>query len=254
MDQENRLQSMIADKINQCQRRQIITRTHFLDPFQRSLAESFCKKYNFSRFHFWGGYPSAERTIAFFLPDDHYDYFTDASSIDNDLKVIYVISNGPRKLSHRDYLGAILALGVRREMIGDILVLPDTCQIIIENSIAEFLLNNFLQAGNSSLNISIIEFDQLKIPENSTVKKQVTVASLRLDVMLAAAYDLSRKEAANKIAASLVAVNNRPTNKQDLIINEGDKISLRGKGKFILSRINNLTKKGRYSVTIEKLI
>ena len=146
-----------------------------------------------SAYVFYGGYDDAERTVAAFLPDY-------ASEADIPLCVIRAdTAAGGRKLTHRDYLGSLTGLGIKREMTGDILVRDDGADIIILDDIKDFLLLNYGKAGRTSLDLSALPLSELNIPEAKTVMIKDTVASLRLDNVISSAFKLSRGKAAEAI-------------------------------------------------------
>ncbi len=238
----------IEDKIRQCLDYNIVTNSSFLDMRQRTLAEALCRKEKGLRFCFYGGYEEAERTVAVFLPDY-------AELPDHDpLALLRIAQNGSRVLSHRDYLGSLMGLGIKREMVGDILVRTNGADIVIMKDMGEFLLYHYEKAGRTSLKAEIVSIDNIMIPENSFEEKRDTVASLRLDNLIAAAFSLSRGKAAEAIESGMVFVNGMQSEKADRQIKEGDKLVLRGKGKILLKAVGGVTKKDRVSILIHKYL
>lgn len=223
------------------------THTTFLDMRQRTLAEGICRKSPGLRYAFLGGYDEAERRVAVFLPD--YAVLEE----ENPLKLLRISQSG-RKLSHRDYLGALIGLGVKREVIGDILVREDGADIVILKDMAEFLLYHFDKAGRTSLKGEILDIQDIIVPEGSFEEKRDTVASLRLDNLIASGFSLSRGRALEAISAGLVFVNGLQVDKADRIMKEGDKLVLRGKGKILLKAIGGVTRKDRISIVIQKYV
>ena len=242
----------IEDKLEQCLSQYRIMFTGFLDLRQRSMAEKLCRRIarsaGDSRYTFFGGYEEAERTVAAFLPD-----YADESDIP--LSVIRVTTPaGGRKLTHRDYLGSLTGLGIKREMTGDILVRDDGADIIILDDIKDFLLLNYHQAGRTRLELSSVPLSDLMIPEVRTVMVNDTVASLRLDNIVSSAFKLSRGKAAEAIRSGIVFVNGIQAEKADMKVEEGDKLVLRGKGKAYLREVGGHTRKDRTYVLLERFI
>lgn len=242
----------IEDKFRQCCQQYRITCSSFLDLRQRSLAEQHCKKLcgrgEEVRCEFFGGYDEAERTVALFLPDY-------AQKEDAPLSVIRAqTAAGGKKLTHRDYLGSLMGLGIRREMIGDILISDSGADIIVLEEIREFLLYHYDKAGRTSLKLEEITLDRLHVPNLHTVELKDTVASLRLDNVAASAFSLSRAKAAEAIRSGLVFVNSMQMEKTDFQVQEGDKLVLRGKGKAYLKEVGSRTRKDRIFITIQKFI
>ena len=242
----------IEDKFSQCSSQYRLTYTNFLDMRQRSLAENLCRQLMRGqediRCVFYGGYDEAERTIAAFLPD-----YADES--DCPLFVIRIKApSAGRKLTHRDYLGSLTGLGLKREMIGDILVNDTGADIIVMEDVKDFILMNYDKAGRTSLTTEAVSLDELRIPEARTVTVNDTVASLRLDNVISSAFKLSRAKAAEAIRSGLVFVNSIQSEKTDMQVNEGDKLVLRGKGKAYLREIGGRTRKDRLYITIERYV
>lgn len=224
-----------------------MTSTAFLDMRQRTEVENRFRNRGY-RMVFDGGYEDAERTALVFLPDyiEEYD-----SSEDCPLALIRAgLDKKAKPLTHRDYLGALMGLGIKRECIGDILVRSDGADIFVLKEIKDFLLLNFGQAGRTCLSVSEVPLSDLKLPEQKVKTKTDTVASLRLDNILPTAFGGSRTTAASAVKAGLVFVNNLQVLKTDFRLKEGDKITLRGKGKAVLSEVGGETKKNRIYITV----
>ena len=241
----------IEDKFDQCLSQYRLTCSNFLDLRQRSLAEKLCRELTGGgdvRCVFYGGYDDAERTIACFLPD-----YADVS--DCPVSVIRITAReGGRKLTHRDYLGSLTGLGIRREMTGDILVHKNGADIIIMDDIRDFILTNYANAGRTALTTEALPIDQLHIPDAHTEMIKDTVASLRLDNVISSAFRLSRAKAAEAIRSGLVFVNSMQTEKPDAKVEQGDKLVFRGKGKAYLREIGGQTRKDRTYILIERYI
>ena len=162
---------------------------------------------------------------------------------------------GGRGLTHRDYLGSLLALGLDREVTGDILVRgPDEktgggADIIVETGVAEFIEMNYNKAGHTNLTVEILPIDALDTGLVNIVEKRDTVASLRLDNIVSSAFAVSRSKAAEAIRRGIVSVNSVECLKVDQIIEEGDRVTLRGKGKIALAEVGGRSRKDRIIVT-----
>ncbi|MDO4482582.1 MAG: YlmH/Sll1252 family protein [Bacillota bacterium] len=251
MDEYGLLVAGIEDRIRQCEERYMITNTAFLDLKQRSEAERYIKKSKISAGIFWGGYPEAERCMLIFVPDyvqlkpGAGDIFEDYGE-DNPLAVIRAEYSGKgRELSHRDFLGSLMALGIKRECIGDIIVNRTGADIIVMKEMCDFLVYNYGKAGSTYLNIEKIDFSQLSTPEIRLREKSDTVASLRLDNVISSAFGVSRGTAAESIKTGLVFVNSIQTEKTDFQVKCGDVLVLRGKGKAVLSEVGGKSRKDR---------
>lgn len=236
--------SHAEDKCRESFNRNILTSTNFLDMHQQSVLSS--QKFP-CRFMFYGGFDDAERRVLCFLPD-YMDIPYDILSI---LKVTH---NSPKALSHRDYLGALMSLGIKRENIGDILTSEGGAQIIIKKEIGEFLVTNLVSAGRAHLSTDIVPIEELVISESSVQEISKTVASMRIDSVLAAIFNISRTQSCEYINRGMVFINSCEITKPDKQVTEGDKITLRTKGKAVITSAGKLSKKGRiiFSAAIYK--
>lgn len=248
MNEDEALLAGIEDKIRQCIDNYMITNSAFLDMRQRTLAEARCRGHKGLRWRFYGGYEDAERTVAVFLPDY-------AELADNDpLALLRITSDGRGALTHRDYLGSLMGLGIKREMIGDILVREKGADIVIMKDMGDFLLYHYGKAGRTSLKAELASIDQVIVSENRVEEKRDTVASLRLDNLVSSAFSLSRGKAAEAIEGGLVFVNGMQSVKTDRQMKEGDKLVLRGKGKVLLKEVGGVTKKDRTYIVFDKYL
>ncbi len=239
------------DKFHQCSQQYRITYTNFLDLRQRSLIEKHWRQLSHGsdvRLEFYGGYDDAERTVAVFLPDY-------AQVSECPLCIIRIKTPvGGRTLTHRDYLGSITGLGLKREMTGDILTHETGADIIILEEVKDFIILNYNKAGRTTLKPEAVELSELFIPETKTVMSRDTVASLRLDNVIASAFQLSRAKAAEAIRAGIVFVNSMQVEKPDMQVEEGSKLVLRGKGKAFLREVGGRTRKDRITIIIERYV
>ena len=171
---------------------------------------------------------------------------------ENPFQLIECIKDKFTQMSHRDYLGSLMALGIKREMVGDIVVTEKGCHFFSVKSIAGYICENLKRTGRGSVNCSIIDIDSL--PQNEDNGKTVfsSVASLRLDCVVAAAFSMSRTAAAEAINKGIVYVDSVQCFKGDFTLNEGSKIVLRGKGKALVEKITGQSKKGRMHLLIKK--
>ena len=262
MKEDNFFLAQIEDKLAQCENKYIVTRTGFLDSHQQSLARQYCRRHYLPvveaeeadqaerppvRSVFFGGYEDAERVILINLPE-----YADLAE-EEPLTVIRAEKReGGRELTHRDYLGSLTGLGIKREMIGDILVRDNGADIIALKEIAEFLLMNYGKAGRTTLSLSAVPIDKLIVPEKKLQYISDTVSSLRLDCIVASAFGLSRKKAAEAINRGIVFVDHVEVTKADAQVDEGSSIVLRGKGKARLAEIGGRSRKDRQYISIEK--
>ena len=240
------LLSHIEDQFRRCETKNIPAQTDFLDLRQQSLAKEFCRTIGANPL-FPGGYEEAERRVCAFLPD-----YLDEASFDGIACVrIQTASALPKPLTHRDYLGSLMGLGLKRETIGDILVRGNGADILVLTDILSFLLTHFENAGRAHFTAHAVELTELIVPPAKTMLVRDTVPSLRLDCVLSSAFRLSRGNAGEYIDAGRVFVNGMQTLKRDAKITEGDKLNIRGKGKAVLKSVGGLSKKDRIFIELE---
>lgn len=260
MDEYSREDKMLLaraeDMYRLCVDGYCLSYTDFLDMRQKSLIEHNYRNDRYLKFY--GGYEEAERCIAVFVPEyieeDIYTYF---DKNEDECPVVCLRITAPktgRRLSHRDYLGSMTGLGIKREMIGDILVREDGADVFVLRDIAEYLLYNYNKAGRTSISVEIIGVGEAEIKEPEYKVITDTVASLRLDSIVSSAFGLSRAKAAEAIKRGIVAVNSMQTEKTDHHIEEGDRISMSGKGKAKLVEIGGKSRKDRIYIKINRYI
>ena len=244
------LLAKIWDKINAGMRRNIPANTGFLSPRELEMA-----RYLFGHqegLSYWGGYEDAERKMAVFLPD-----YLDASSLtesDAPLVCLRATFFEGDPLSHRDFLGALMGMGIAREAVGDICVGTGSCDFFVTDEIAPYLLQNLLSAGRTRIQLSPIPLSEVSVPEPETKEIRDTVASIRLDSVISSGFRIGRSAAAQYVSAGKVAIDGLPCEKPDKQLDEGVKISVRGLGKIKLKAINGKTKKDRISIIIDRYI
>lgn len=199
--------------------------------------------------YFYGGFETAERQILGISP-----YPIEGEVFPIVALEVKVKTGIGKLLTHRDYLGALLGLGIERDTIGDIVIKPFGAYIIASESMISYISSNLLSIGRyQNIEQQVIPFSQMVIDPPQVKTYQMTIASLRLDAIVAAAFGLSRSTAAKLIQSERVKCNGIVGNSKQLI-KEGDHITARGYGKIKLKQINGLTKKDRLHITIEKYI
>lgn len=244
---EPNLLHRIQELQQRCDQKQQIVHTDFLDAQTVSQIQQYLSFHTFPAFHFSGGYPDAERQVLFFLPDwqDPADFQPETF-----FTFLRLRPTAPQGLTHRDYLGSCMALGVKREKMGDILVLEDGAEFIVLPSIVPYLLSNVTRIGRTSTEIVEISPAELQLPVRQTIQFTRTTASLRCDTLVSAAFSLSRSEAVAAISKGLVAVNHLPEEKADRTLSLPCMLSVRGKGRVYLETEQNRSRKGRIFIHI----
>ncbi len=207
---------------------------------QQILKNAFSSEKNI-RLSFYGGFDRAERKIACFHTeeDNNYPY-----------TVLKVSVKGKDKLSHRDFLGALMSLGIRRDIVGDILI-GEEILIFVKSEMADYIITNLTSVARKS--VSVEAYSGNAFPKlNDGVDFFETVASLRLDAVVSCGFNIARDKAKKLISQGRCFVNSEPVLSCDGKLSEGDKISIKGFGRIVLKEIKGLSKKGRIILNINK--
>ncbi|MBE6963135.1 MAG: hypothetical protein E7443_00860 [Ruminococcaceae bacterium] len=243
----------ILDRAEQAEGRNIPAATDFLSPQQQAAALELLRLAGIgeSRYVCFGGYDGAERKLILFLPD--WLEAEDAAE-QSPIRCLRAVFREEDVLSHRDFLGSLMGLGIVREKVGDILVSTGSADIVVLDSVAEFLRQSWDGAGRVKLSVKEIEPAHLHIPEVKCREMRDTVSSLRLDALVSTGFQMARGKAADLIAAGRVQLNWRECTKPDKMMAAGDTVSARGFGKFELTEVGSITRKGRISVVLKRYI
>jgi RNA-binding protein YlmH len=252
------LRAYISENIEKAQRENTPSAvSKFLDSASLSAASALARS-TAGRFIFWGGFDGAERVIMLSVPDyidsdDPNEIFT-VYSDECPLSAVRVEKDRFSDIGHRDYLGAVMGLGLTRESVGDICVQPDGCDIIALPNAAKYIEENLTGAGRATLKAKQIPLEEVRAPQVNTKETSITVASPRLDAVAGEIFSLSRSAAAQAIASGAVTVNDEQVLKADRRLSPKDKIVLRGKGRAILGEEFTQTKKGRVRIGVKKSV
>ncbi|MDE6875370.1 MAG: RNA-binding protein, partial [Lachnospiraceae bacterium] len=156
-------------------------------------------------------------------------------------------------LTHRDYLGAILNLGIDRDKTGDILFAEDAVYLSCDPVIADFLCENLTRVRHTAVRAALSD-QSGALPARATLTLHANVASPRLDAVVGAAFQASRSSMSGLICGGKVFVNGRETMQGSYMLKTGDVVSVRGYGKFRYAGQGSMTKKGRLNITLEKYV
>lgn len=281
MDENNLFLKTIQEKYERFCDYYMNMHSDFLSIEQQSLLSGFLRTHMKEGVYLFGGYGDAERQQVVFLPDYSgvpekvnalaafanekeknsaiaqilLEYF--AENPDDCPICLLDVSIPPaehRTLGHRDYLGALIGEGIRREKIGDILVAPKGAQIIVAAELGDYLAENFRHAGSVSINVKKASVFTLNGLKSETKNLKFTLSSPRLDNITAGIFGISRKDAAEAISRGKVFVNGREISKPDFTLKGGEKVVLRGKGKAIYNGISGESKKGKLYVNVDKYV
>jgi len=217
-----------------------VAASKFLTPAEaQAVAERFA--HNRAELSFDGGAASAERVRAVFLNPDWGSY--------NRAELLTALKIECREpLTHRDILGALMALGLERNTIGDII--DHAAMFVCLPELSGYIAENLTKIGRAGVTVSEISLDMLPEKSEDLAIKTDTVASLRLDAVLSAAFGTSRAKAAELIASGRVNLNHQPCVQPAKELSEGALLSVRGHGRAKLLEVGGTSKKGRIFLQI----
>ena len=196
----------------------------------------------------WGGYEDAERCVVCFGDREH---FSDNSDYPMDCVCIKPVNQKfADSLTHRDFLGSLMGLGIRREVLGDIIISENCGYLFCMDTITEYIVENLKQVRHTTVECCVTD----KIPENALpqpVNNEIIVSSERLDVIVASIYKMSRSQVLPLFHTEKVFVNGTAKTSPSTNVNMGDKISVRGFGRFIYNGVLRRTKKDRLVISVD---
>lgn len=240
----------VLDKLERARNKQNLENTAFLSPAEQASVMSMLRHYGDIKCETVGGFEGAERCVCVFLPDWMYEL----ESEDMPITPIKIAINKMANFGHRDVLGSLMGLGLTREKIGDILINDDHAVVLVLSSTAEIILSQWDSVGRFSVSPEAVDFTEInaKAPELKTIKD--TVATRRLDSVVATGFSMSRSKAADYITAGRVAVNHIECVKTDKIVEQGDTITCRGQGKCVLREVIGKSRKDREIIEIDRYV
>jgi RNA-binding protein YlmH len=194
----------------------------------------------------YGIFQDSERRILAFSKDKVYDYPVKIIRIENKSKFI--------KLEHRDYLGALVGLGIKREKLGDLVIDEGICYAAICEDIFDYLKLNLNKVGNCPCEISLVNLNNVQQIKKNTMDSIVSTTSLRLDCIVSSLCNLSRTKAVLLIQSSKVLVDYCEVLEKDFNVEIDSIITIRGYGKFKISEQTGATQKGRLKLLVKKYI
>lgn len=242
------LQARITDAARLARNRGTAHFVGFLDEREAHEALRIIEQNGIENAMLWGGHPEAERVLFGAFPD-----FAEPEAGTFPLEALTVQYRMQDKLTHRDFLGAFLHAGFERSVLGDILVEDGRCVLFCRQEVSGFLRTQVEKIGGVGVRISAGAQDPLPAAHRFADFSNV-VASARLDCTVAAAVGTSREKAAEMVHSQLVELNHEPELSVSRPIREGDVLSVRGQGRFVIDRLGPVTKKGRLCIAGRKYI
>ena len=257
----------------------------FLSPAEQAYLQAHAAKEPVLRdVIFFGGYPEAERRVALFRAkgyrakgdsaqadidwenidfekDNWWEVPQSAEASDEpdlaetEIAVLCVsVPKGAEMPSHRDFLGSLLALGLERRVVGDIVPFRGSVYLFVKESIASYVMQNLQRVANSPVRLQRQTLPSDFAPERTLQRIDLTACSLRADAMVAAIFGCSREEAKSTVQKGLFYRNHLPLCQPEATLCEGDLLSVKGKGRYRLEAVAGQTKKGRLKIVLQKYV
>ncbi len=247
-EEDARLRARVADACHLCELRSCPRFIGFLDEHRQAVARAVLHEKGHSAHLFFGGYEGAERVMLGVFPDR-----TEPDPTWFPMTAIGFSYRSRAALTHRDFLGTLLANGIKREVIGDILCAQGSTVVFVTDEVAPFVADNVKKVGGEGVTVECPYTGEIAV-QREFLDLSDTVASPRLDAVVRAALRVSREEAAHRIEAGLVSLNHMPCLSVSATVREGDTLSVRGGGRFLVDAVGPQTKKGRWVLKLRKCL
>jgi RNA-binding protein YlmH len=242
----------ILDKYKYSSNKNITIFTDFLNLHEQNLFINSKKQFSNTNYILYGGYNYNERKVIVFYPD-----YVNVDEIIYPVDILKISPNNNKysnKLTHRDFLGSILGLGITRAKIGDIVTNENFAIVFVNCSVSEYIISNLHLVKNTAVNVEKLRTlpTEILTPKYKLIKG--TISSIRLDSIVSLAFPLSRAKATSMIKSKNVYINSQLIISPSHKLHEGDIVSVRGMGKFLFNRIGNKTKKDRINIELKRYI
>ena len=240
-DHDKLFLSQLDDAMLLCERRQKPYFFPFLSERKQEVARRYLDAAKFSTYRFFGGCEACERKQLGLYAYEEIETFP--------ITALEITFRKADKLTHRDFLGALMSLGIERDTIGDIMVEDGRAVVFVSADISDYVSSQLFKIGNAGVRLS--EADAASLPKGRGFEEvSCVVSSLRLDNVVSAITGLSREKSKNIIPSGYVSLNHLPCGNPSKAVAENDVMSIRGKGKYIINGVLGETKKHRIRISI----
>lgn len=246
--EEKLLIAKFEDMFKLCDKYRSPRFSSFLNEAQQILIENNFR-YSGYNVKMYGGFFDAQRKIFGIFPE-----WIEIDLKEYPIKVIRITKKYNKELTHRDYLGTILSLGIDRKMVGDIVCDDEGAFIYVLEEIAEFICSSIFKIANIGVEVTIKDCFDIEPPKQKFEVIDAVCASERLDAILGAIINTSRRISQELIKASKVSVNHIEVTNTDFILKPNDIISVRGFGRFIYVKKGLTTRSQRIHIEAKKFI
>lgn len=222
--------------------------TGFLSMFELDVFYRMERELSFVTVTAFGGTNDCERVMLRFGDEELCGYVEPFPIVC--IEIIPLVEKFAQELSHRDYLGALMNLGIERSTLGDIIIDKKRAFLFCNEKMAAYIIENVDKIRHNNVRCEIVQ----SVPESTIVnleQKNIQVSAARTDSIISKVYNLSRSESVELFRAKKVFVNGRLNENNSGQLKNGDKVSVRGYGKFKYNGVMNETKKGKLNVSVE---
>lgn len=220
--------------------------TDFLNPRQQFILQTIVNRYDAVKLQFFGGFANSEMKRALIYPEyfvpTEVDFQVSAFSIDYPQKFA--------TLSHGQILGSLMGSGIDRQVVGDIITNGTDWQFMVKAEMADYVSDQLDHIGRTKVRLKPISLNSLLTPNQEFETVTTTVASLRLDVIVAEGFHVSRHHAKELVENGKVRVNWVENQHPDYELGVSDVVSVRGFGRVILNELGGVTKKDKIRITL----
>lgn len=251
MKEEQITKGRLLDLAKRAYQQNIYTYSNFLSMAELSLIEEIAPDISYIHYESFGGNELCERQIVAFGSEEEFGYAGQFPiSI---IMVSPLLDKFSEALNHRDFLGALMHLGIERNTLGDIMVKEKRAYIFCLDSIADYICKELTKVKHTNVHCKIVDAD-IPALKPTLEALEFPVASLRLDVILASLLKCSRKDALTFFEEKRVTLNGKVTGRNSMLLKDGDVFSVRGHGKFIFDGSGGNTRKGKTYIRIQKYV
>lgn len=250
MDEEKeirQLQKRLKELAERSDRQNIYTFTGFLGMAELDIFHQMERELSYAHPMLFGGSEEAERLVVRFGDPEAMGY-EEAYPITL-LKIEPLLQKYADALGHRDFLGALMNLGIERSTLGDIFIRDNCGYLFCLDSIADFILEELQKVRHTDVKCSRAEPSEI-LEKREKIRQSLTVSSERADVLIASLYHLSRTQSMDLFRAGKVFINGRACENNSYLLKKEDVVSVRGKGKFFYDGVERETKKGKLSAGV----
>lgn len=254
-DEDRLLISKLLDKVSLVDKTNKIQYTDFLSPIELQVLKDVLKISKINNYEIFGGLENAQRNMIIIYPEKMEDLFENDSFDYNSICACIRIINNKEQYDHKVYLGGLIKLGIKREKIGDIVVFDNGADIIVTRELRKFLLTNLSELTRfQKSKIEGIDLSEITIKEQEYKEMKIIVSSLRLDNIVSELARTSRSKSNEILKQERVFINYKNENKPTKMVNNGDIITIRGIGKFVIGNTDEQTRSGKTIILIKKFV